>query len=204
MKRIILQAIICIFLIGCTTGRSDTIIVYYMHGFVDTSNTIPCSESRKAALSDEHSETMEYDSIIIDHKDFVKIKNYMQNMRYVPRGMKTGISGVDSRITVVYDTLAISFTETDTRYGADSNNKLVYGNDEIIYTIKSLSRYYNYFDNSDLLMWFPEIQKYGLPSTYKHIVYEKFTQAELDGMTIPDSITQTLVSKIIFVDGGEK
>ena len=53
-------------------------------------------------------------------------------------------------------------------------------------------------------MWFPEIQKYGLPSTYKHIVYEKFTQAELAGMTIPDSITQTLVSKIIFVDGGEK
>ena len=96
MKRIILQAIICIFLIGCTTGCPDTIIVYYMHGFVDTSNTIPCSESRKAALSDEHSEMMEYDSIIIDHKDFVKIKNYMQNMRYVPRGMKTGISGVDS------------------------------------------------------------------------------------------------------------
>lgn len=204
IKKIIFHAFICIFLTGCKSKCPDTIIVYYMNGFVDTNINIPCSERKQVAVSDKYSETTEYDCIVINHNDFIKIKNYLQNMRLVPQEIKTEISDIDSRITVVYDSLAVSFGETYTKYGADANNKLVYGNEEVIYIIKSLSRYYNYFTKSELQMWFPEIKKYGIPSTYKHVVYEKFTYEERKNMTMSDSITQTTTSKIIFVDSGEK
>lgn len=201
MKKTILQIFICIIITGCTSYHPETITVYYWHGFVDTSRSIPCSEMQLAAMSDKHSEMTEYDRIMINHKDFARIKNYMQNMRLVPQGIKTEIPGIDSRITVVYDTLAVSFKETYTKYGADANGRLVYGDEEVIYTIKSLSGYYNFFTKSDLLMWFPEIKKHGVPPTYKHIVYEKHTHA--GHTTMPDTITHTSASKIIFVDGGE-
>lgn len=198
MRKIILLILVCIFLAGCKADY--TMIVYYRHGFVDSNRNIPCSECKQAAVSDKYSEMVKYEHIVINHKDFVKIKNYIQNMHHVPQDAKTEIPSIDSRITIVYDTLAVSFSDTYTKYGADSNDKLVYGNEEIIYTIKSLSNYYNYFDKSELTTWFPEIKKYGLPPTYKHIVYKKFTQCELNSMAIPDSITKTLISKIIFID----
>lgn len=171
-----------------------------MHGFVETNRSIPCSESKQTAMSEQTFPTKELDKVIIRHKDFMKIKSYMQNMCVVS-STETEIPSIDSRITIVYDTLAVSFNDTYTKYGSNAKNQLVYANNEIAYLIKSLSGYYNYFDKKDLLMWFPEIKEYGIPSTYRHIIFEKLDSENARYSPQSDSVTQTLTSRIVLVDG---
>lgn len=92
----------------------------------------------------------------------------LSNAKVVTDTIKS-VSGIDSRIIAVYDTLAVSFETTYNKYGANSKDEFVYANNEIIYLFKSLSGYYNYFDKEDLLMSFPEIREYGIPKTYKRL-----------------------------------
>lgn len=156
------------FFIGCKSERPDTIIVYYLHGFVDTNISKECSVMREMAMKDKHSELVKYDTICIAHSDFVKLRDYISSTKVV-RDTTIGVPGIDSRIVAVYDTFAVSFETTYNKYGANARNEIVYANSEIIYLLKSLSGYYNYFDKKDLLLFFPEIKKYGIPKTHKNV-----------------------------------
>lgn len=167
IKRIILQAFICIFFIGCTSERPDTIIVYYLHGIVDTNISKQCSVMREMAMKNKRSEGVRYDTICIAHSDFVKLRDYISSTKVV-RDTTIGDLDIDSRIVAVYDTLAVSFETTYNKYGANARNEIVYANSEIIYLLKSLSGYYNYFDK-EYLLYFPEIKVYGIPKTYKRL-----------------------------------
>jgi len=89
----------------------------------------------------------------------------------------------------------VSFDENFAKYGANSNNQLVYSNNEIVYLLKSLSGYYNYFDEAELLEFFPEIKEYGVPATYKHAIYP-----DIDNKTIENK--NPLNSRVILVDSG--
>ncbi|MDO5760283.1 MAG: hypothetical protein Q4Q06_04600 [Bacteroidota bacterium] len=166
MKKIILQAFLCIFLMGCASEVPDTIIVYYLHGFVETNISKPCSELREIAIAGRKSPLVKFDTISIAHSDFAKLKDYVSKPTVVADTVKH-ICSIDSRIVAVYDTIAVSFETTKNKYGANSSNELVYANNEIIYLLKSLVGYYNYFDKEYLLMFFPEIKEYGIPKTYK-------------------------------------
>lgn len=194
MKRNILHALICILLIGCTSNNSDTIIVYYLQSLIDTSIPKSCSVMKKSAMSDRISPFIRYDTICIQHSDFVKLKEFISNQNIVHDTINRFC--IDSRIVAVYDTLAVSFGETENMYGLNQNDKIVYANNEIIYLLKSLSGYYNHFDKEDLLSFFPEIKEFGIPKTYKRAEYPK--------MTIKNGIVKKnfpiLQSKIILVD----
>lgn len=168
MKRTILQIFICIIITGCTSYHPETITVYYLHGFVDTNISVKCSEMRELAISGRKSDLVRFDTISIAHTDFLKLREYIHNSKVAPGSVKQK-AGIDSRIVAVYDTLAVSFETTYVEYGANSRNEIVYTNNDIIYLLKSLSGYYNYFDKEDLLMFFPEIKEFGIPKAYKRI-----------------------------------
>lgn len=177
---------------GCTSYNPETITVYYLHGFVDTSISKKCSEMRKQAISGRKSDLVRFDTISIAHTDFIKLREYIYNSNVVPKSVRKR-TDIDSRIVAVYDTLAVSFETTYHEYGANSRNEIVYTNNEIIYLLKSLSGYYNYFDKEDLLMFFPEIKEFGLPKTYKRI-----KKPIIDNMCVESR--NTLRSRVVLVD----
>jgi len=194
-KTYIILTIISMIFTSCVFKDPDVIIVYYKHGFVDTSTSIPCSKMRESALNEKKRDYIHFDTVYVTHPDFAKIKNYISNMQVVPSDDKTEIPGIDSRIVAVYDTLAVSFGENFAEYGANSNNQLVYSNNEIVYLLKSLSGYYNYFDDAELLVFFPEIKEYGIPATYKHVMYP-----DIDNKIVENK--NPLNSRVILVDSG--
>lgn len=182
IKKVVLQVFTCAILMGCTSYCPDTIVVYYLHGFVDTSISKTCLEMKKMAMNDESSRFVRYDTICITHSDFLKLRNYVSNPKLVPEKIKN-VGGLDSRIVVVYDTLAVSFETTTNQYGENSRNEIVYANNEIVYLLKSLSGYYNYFDKEDLLQFFPEIKEFGIPKTYKRVRYPAVDNTSMESIT---------------------
>lgn len=193
MKKYILQALICIFFTGCISNCPDTITVYYLHGFVDTNISKKCSEMKEMAMNDEISPYVKYDTICITHADFVRLKNYVTNQKVISDST-IKICSIDSRIVAVYDTLAVSFGDTRNLYGSNQNGEFVCATNEIVYLIKSLSGYYNYFDKEDLLSFFPEIKHFGIPKTYKRIKPPKVVNS------IVEKPNPFLHSKIILID----
>lgn len=154
MKRTIIRALLLfmsLFLCSCVTNtKKDFVKVTFLTGPVETTVPFDVNSFKVVDKSD-------CDTIIIPEKHFSTIKRVL-----VEHGRDFKTMSCDERIYVLYDTIEVCFGDF---------NCPMYNNehlDSVVYLIKSLSSYYNYFSIEELKED-PYIDKYGIPDTYKHI-----------------------------------
>lgn len=131
--------------------------ISYFKGNYESRASVECGSIKSKLKDPDVKDTFITNQIINE-----KIINEVQKLKFDSSG-----SSCDSRIEC-----RIRLTKSDSLLLCIGNCLILNGqkkvnNDSLVYLIRRYSGYYNYFTREDLIIYFPEIKLFGIPSDYK-------------------------------------
>jgi hypothetical protein len=163
MLKIILLLLLIYLNVGCKDRNESnlsnrTVEIIYLKGSFDTFTSLKCGSLHKSKSIPIK------DTILYDEKLIGRIINQVRKLNTIQNIANPCDTRIQCRITESNgDSLLLCIGEFNCLF---LDGKSVESNDSLVYLIKKMSGYYNYFTKESLI-YFREIKKFGIPSDYK-------------------------------------
>jgi len=171
IKNNIIFIVFFVIISGCTSkcynNKIKSIEVFYIKGEIAPPVMLQCGQIRS------RTDDFIVDTLLSEKKIFITVENLIADLER--KGNNNDFSNCDIRVECIvnYYSGQPKFICIGKFNCVTLNKKYLEECDSLSYLIKRNAGYYNYFDR-DQLVYFKEIQKYGIPDDYKLIRRQKF------------------------------
>jgi hypothetical protein len=144
------------------TTKHSIIYISYLKGFTESIFQVKCGDIGKIPATGFKVDTLIVDSILVNEIfKQVKIAKNATNRSFNGCGIR-----MDCKLIINdKDSTKLCIGETDCTI---IDGEFAGVNDTLLYLIRKNTGYYNYFNKEELL-YFKEIEKYGIPNDYKKL-----------------------------------